>query len=306
MSSPATVVNRSLDLIGRSDLIIGEMQEGTEAAQPALRAYGPAMRQLLRAANWGFARKMAPMTLLADATGQTPNVSTIVQAPWTYAYEYPIDCMKVRFLPWNSNPVQPNPPIVTGLGQPPLNAIRLQPAPFLISLDSNYPVVIGQPATWDQGPEWWTTSGEGPVQRTVILTNVAPQPQSDGSIIYPSVVYTCLVIYPSQWDSLFEEAMVNYLAQKLCMSLCQDKKWALQLQAMTIKVAKDIISEARAVNANESGAPQTIARTAEWIRGRNAGGGNYWGGGGCYDAYSGPGILYGGFDSLGWSDGSVY
>lgn len=306
MSSPAGIVNRALDLIGRSDLVIGEMEEGTEAAKPALRAYGPAMRQLLRAAHWDFARKQAPLTLLADATGQTPYVGTAVAAPWTYEYSLPIDCMKVRFLPWNSNPVQPNPPIMTGVTQPPLNAVRLQPAPYIVALDYNYPVQTGQPPSWDQVPDWASTAGEGPTQRTVILTNVGPQTQSGGSFIYPSLVYTCLVVYPSQWDSLFEEAMVNYLAQKLAMSLCADKKWALQVRSEAIKAAKEMITEARAVNANESGYPQTTDHYPDWMRIRNAGGGNYGGRGGAYGPYSGPGILYGGFDSMSWSDGSVY
>lgn len=304
MSSPATIVNRALDQIGRSDLTIGELGEGTEGAKPALRAYGPAMRQLLRAAHWGFARKMAPLTLLGDATGQTPNVSTTVQAPWSYCYEYPIDCLKARFLPWNSNPVQPNPPLMTGITQPPLSSVRLQPAPFLVSLDYNYPVVIGQPATWDQVPEWWTTSGEGPVQRTVILTNVPPQPQGTDPTIYPSLVYTCLVIYPSQWDALFEEAMVNYLAQKLAMSLCSDKKWALQVRDEAIKVATAMIGEARATNANESGFPLTTDHTPDFIRIRNSGGGSYWGGGGA--GWDGIGYLGYGWDSCAFSNGAVY
>ena len=47
-SSPASVVNRALDMIGRPDLVVGELGEGTEAAKPALRAYAPAMRQMLR------------------------------------------------------------------------------------------------------------------------------------------------------------------------------------------------------------------------------------------------------------------
>ena len=310
-SNPASIVNRALDLIGRSDLVVGELGEGTEAAKPALRAYGPAVRQLLRAAHWSFARKQFPLTLLADATGQTTGVGTAVQAPWTYEYAWPTDCIKARFLPWNSNPIQPTPPIMTNITSPPLNAVRLVPAPFLVALDYQYPVQEGCYVQWPDLPDWADTPGEGPTQRTVIFTNVPPQPQgSSAPTTFPSLVYTALVVYPSQWDALFEEALVQYLAQKLAMPLIIDKKFARVVRHDAIKAAKGMIMEARAVNANESGFPQTISRIAEWSRVRNAAGGYWWGNGGVnFGAgpnYSGPGCLYGGWDSLGWADGSVY
>lgn len=306
MSTPASVVNRALDAIGRSDLVVGELGEGTEGAKPALRAYGPALRQLLRAAHWGFARKQVPMGLLADATGQTAGVGTAVIAPWTYEYTYPPDCLKARFLPWNSNPVQPNPPIVTNITSPALNAVRLVPAPFLIALDNNYPVDEGCYISWPDVPDWANTPGQGPTQRTVILTNVPPQPQGSAATIFPSLVYTALVVYPSQWDPLFEEALVQYLAQKLAMPLIDDKKFARAVRDDATKAAKGMITEARAVNANESGAPQTISRMAEWMRARNAGAGNWWGNGGSDLGLSGPGMLWGGWDALGFADGSVF
>lgn len=317
MSNPASIVNRALDLIGRSDLVVGELGEGTEAAKPALRAYGPAMRQLLRAAHWDFARKQFPLVLLADATGQTPGVSTIVQAPWTYKYAWPVDCIKFRFLPWNTNPVQPTPPIMTNVASPPLNAVRLVPAPFLVGLDYTDPVQVGCYVSWPDIPDWVNTPGEGPQQRTAIYTNVPPQPQQqtiNGTLVttqvMPCGVYTALVVYPSQWDLLFEEALVQFLAQKLAMPLVQDKKFALSVRDQAIAAAKGIIMEARAINANESGAPQTISRMAEWSRVRNAASGYWWGNGGVnFGAgpnYSGPGCLFGGWDALGWADGSVY
>jgi hypothetical protein len=307
MGTPASIVNRALDLIGRSDLIIGELGEGTEAAKPALRAYGPAMRQLLRAAHWSFARKMAPLTLIADATGQTTGVGTVVQAPWAYEYAYPPDCLKARFLPWNSNPISPTPPVMTGVVDPPLSAVRLRPAPFLVGLDYNYPPQQGCYVSWADIPDWAGTPGEGPTQQTMIFTNVGPQPQGAAvPTIYPSLVYTALVVYPSQWDSLFEEAMVQFLAQKLAMPLVADKKFALSVRNEAIKAAQAMVGEARAVNANETGFPQSISRQASWITARNAGAGNYWGHGGTDYGYNGPGSLWGGYDGLSFSDGSVF
>jgi hypothetical protein len=316
-TNPASIVNRALDIIGRPDLAIGELGEGTEAAKPALRAYGPAMRQMLRAAHWGFARKQFPLVLLDDATGQTPGVGTQVQAPWTYKYAWPTDCIKVRFLPWNTNPIQPTPPIMTNVTSPPLNAVRLVPAPFLLGIDYNNPVQEGCYVQWPDLPDWADTPGEGPLQRTAIYTNVPPQPQSSTingvtttSQIMPCLVYTALVVYPSQWDSLFEEALVQYLAQKLAMPLTPDKKLGRVIRDDCIASGKGMITEARAINANESGFPQTISRMAEWSRVRNAASGYWWGNGGVnFGAgpnYSGPGMLSCGWDALGWADGSVF
>lgn len=301
MTEPADIINRVLDLLGRSDLVIGEIQEGTEAARPALRAYGPALRQLLRAAHWDFGRKAAPLTLLADATGQTPNVGTVVPAPWVYEYALPIDCCKVRFVPWNVNNNQTTPPQVTGLGGAPLNAIRLIPSPFLVTSDYNYPVVTGAPLPWDQAMSWEDGAGQGPQQRTVILTNV---PNA-------SAIYTALMIYPSQWDSLFEQAFVQYLTSQLAMSLGSGRtadKLAIRKDA--ISGAKEMIAQARVVNGNESSFPQTTNREAAWISARNSGAGwgaaGYpgfgWGGGG----FGGAGGLWCGYDALGFADGSVY
>lgn len=308
MTTPASIVNRALDRIGRSDIIIGEISEGTEAAKPALRAYGPAVRQLLRAAHWGFARKQHPLELLADATGQTAGVGTVVQAPWTYEYAYPTDCLKARFLPWNSNPITPNPPPMTGISEQPLSAVRLVPAPYLIGLDYNYPIEEGCYLEWEDKPV--LLPGQGPQQRTVIYTNVPPQPQgASNPTAYPSLVYTALIMYPTQWDSLFEEALVEYMAQKLAMPLVADKKLARMIQSDCIASSKGMITEARAINANESGFPQTISRMAEWSRARNAGAGQWWGNGGVYGYGVGPvgnGVLFSNWDALGFADGSVY
>jgi hypothetical protein len=90
MDTPASIANQALDAIGRGgDIVIGDLTEGTREAKVILRAYSQCLRQLLRSANWDFARKQAPLVLLADQTGQTPNVGTIVSATnWLYEYAY--------------------------------------------------------------------------------------------------------------------------------------------------------------------------------------------------------------------------
>src|ERR1700744_2063852 len=101
---PSDVANEALDSIGWPR-IIGDLEEGSDESKILLRAYPQLRRQLLRAANWNFARKEASMLLLADRTGQTPNVGQMVCGPFTYEYAYPNDCLKARFVPWNHNRV---------------------------------------------------------------------------------------------------------------------------------------------------------------------------------------------------------
>jgi hypothetical protein len=298
---PADIINRSLDYIGRSDLIIGDIEEGTEAAEPALRAYGPARKQLLRAAHWNFARRQAQLTLLADATGNTAGVGTTVQAPWYYCYAFPTDCLKARFLPWNGNSSQPTTPLTTGPNNI-LNPISFIPAPFIVALESNYPIIPVTTATtystWASVPAWWDATGTGPYNRTVINTNVPPYVNGD-TTTYPSLVYTCDVIYPSQWDALFEQAMVSLLAARLALSLAKDPKFGLELQTRSIASAKAAIADARATNGNEAGFPQTQDHLPDYVRIRMTT---------AYSGYNGGTALQNvcAYDGLSLPDGSVY
>jgi hypothetical protein len=216
--------------------------------------------------------------------------------------------VKLRMVPWNTNPQQQNPPIMTGLSQPPLAAIRLRPAPYLLMNDPTYPIVTGVPASWSEYPEWWTSEGAGPTTRMVICTNVPPQPQNGQPGVNPSAIYTQLIVFPSQWDDLFEEGMVAFLAQKLALPLARkgEKPLALKIRDEQIMIAKAAISEARAQSGNEGSYPQTTDHNPDWLRVRNDGAGNYWGRGGMGDGWSGPGILWGGWDAVGFADGSVY
>ena len=300
MNSPATIVNRSLDRIRRPDLAIGDIQEGSEGSRPALRAYLPALRDLIRTAHWAWARRHVPLQLLGDATGQTLRAGTAVLPPWRYCYALPTDCEKVRYVPWNSQPQTPtNPPIMTNLNAAPLSSVRLIPAPFLVTQDVNYPVLVNAPDTWADVPNWASTAGTGPTNRTVICSNVQNA----------WCVYSAFTPYPSQWDANFEEALVQVLASRLCAALAPDK-FMLQLLQITTAGAKLKISQARASNANESGFPQTTDHIPDWIQTRNAGGGAWgplggpgfggaWGGGAC-------GGLGGGFDGIALGNGSVF
>jgi hypothetical protein len=296
---PSDIAQQALDASGAPDYLLGDLEDGSRPAQVLLRAYQQCLMQLLRGANWDFARRTAPLELLADATGNTPNVGTIVPVPWTYSYGYPVDCVKARFIPWNQptqtpgvppgniTPPNPNAPIVTGLGNPQVGQGYIRPARFVIANDINNPPPAGS-ITWE-------TQGLSPSSRTVILTNVQQA----------MLVYTALILYPSLWDSLFRAALVAYLASEIALPLSQDKKLGLMMRQQNIAIAKAKIEAARIRDGNEGSYSSNLS--VDWMRARWTGGaggwGNNWGDGG------GPAVGWGGFgsyDCVGFGDGSSY
>jgi len=292
---PEDIANQALDAAG-VDMSIGSLQEGTRPAQVLLRAYGQCLRQLLRAAHWNFARTQTPLTLLADASGQTPNVGNQVPTPWSYEYAYPLNCMKVRFVPWNPQSLTPgvpsknisipSTPLMTGLGQQPSCNMRLQPARFLEAMDTNYLPPGNDPLPQNQGVS--------PQGRTVILTNVQNA----------LVVYTALMNYPSNWDPIFRAAFVAYLASEIALPLAKDKKFGLTLRDQQIKIAQQKITQARLTDGNEGWFNNDIA--TDWMRDRNTGGGFGWGFGGWGGYGGGPGVWFNGWDQCNFGNSSSY
>jgi hypothetical protein len=305
---PADVVNQALDAAG-IDLIIGDIEEGTREAKVCLRAYNECVRQLQRGAHWDFARQQAPMNLLADATGQTANVGTVVPQPFIYEYSYPVDCLKVRYVPWNNcesgegipgtglpplsltNYTTPNTPLTTGgQGVSPQAFIRMVPAPFLVTVDHNYPADTNQADS-----QWWEIPYSSPSGRTVILTNVKNA----------FCVYTMYMPYINMWDSLFRAAVVSYIASEVALPLARDKKFGLQVRSQLVAAVKAKLEQARITNGNEG--KVSTDHLPDWIRNRGRGGG--WGNegenlGGGWGGYGGGG--FGGWDSVGFSDGSSF
>jgi hypothetical protein len=307
MNLPTDVVQQSLDAAG-IDYLLGDIEDGSRPAQVLLRAYQQCLMQLLRGCNWDFARKTEQLTLLADATGNTPNVGAVVPVPYIYEYAYPIDCVKARFVPWNmpwQNPGippgnirtgfvvqagQPQPPLgtppITGLGNPQLTGNRIRPARFVVATDSNYPA---DATSID-------TLGVSPAGRTVILTNVQ----------FAFLIYTQLVLYPSQWDALFRAALVAYLASEIALPLAADKKFGMAMRRDNIAVAKAKIEQARIRDGNEGFYSSNLA--VDWMAARWTGGAGGWGsnwidGGGGGPNNSGA---WGGWDACGFADGTAY
>lgn len=296
MYLPADIANRAIDAVGMSDMVIGDPQEGTRAAQIILRSYGECLRQLLRAAHWQFARKDAPLMLLADATGQTSFVGTLVVGnQFRYEYAYPTDCMRLLYVPWRRQgygvgippdniqaPITPIPGVDSG----PYVGQRIRPAKFLVATDYNYPPQAGQ-VTWE-------VQSVSPQGRTVVLTNVQDA----------HAVYTSLVLYPSVWDSLFRAAMVAYLASEVALPLWaqKDRKFGLQVRQQQMAVVKAKVTEARLADGNETISSSDIR--VDWMDARQSDGwGGSWGWGQDCGGVGGFGT---GWESMALADGSVF
>ena len=301
-SSIADVANMALDALGIPN-VIGDIEEGTCEAQVLLRHYGPTRRRLLKMAHWNFSRKQVSLFLLGDATGNTQamatqagqvtTVGTAVQQPWVYCYALPADCLKARYVPWNTGQIPPIPPdniqinptpvtVINGL--PPAQQFLLRPARFLVATDSNYPVPIGTDPAY----------GLAPNARTVVLTNVQSA----------QLIYTSDVLYPSLWDSQFLVAFTAVLAAECSMALVPDKKMAMALRNQQLAIAKEKVNEARVSDGNE-GWP-SINREASWIAARGIGAGIPglpWYG--QFGGDIGPGVYGYGWDNWGgMSDGA--
>lgn len=296
MSTPSDICRQSLDAIG-SETVLGDIEDGSRQSQVCLRAYTQALRQIFRSAHWDCLRRQAPLTLLADSTGQTPDVGTLVPLPWTYEYSYPTDCVKIRFIPWNNyqanscippgNIATPaNVPVVANAGQPPLYAMRIRPARFIVGSDPNYPP--------PGGSQTWDTPGVSPIARTVVCTNVK----------CAVAIYTAYLPYPNLWDALLREAIVAYIAAQVALPLSKDKKFGLTLRGQQIMIAKEKISQARISDGNEGFYSSDIP--VDWMRTRMTGGsGTGWGNEGAFGGGD-AGVLGYGWDSCSMADGSAY
>lgn len=104
LNSPADVVNAALVRIGYA-LFIGNLYDGSKAAQKALSIYGQTRDDLLRGNDWGFAQREVSLTILktAPAGGYIPGITTwdpasYPQLGFRFEYAWPDDCLKVRAL----------------------------------------------------------------------------------------------------------------------------------------------------------------------------------------------------------------
>lgn len=327
--SPADICNEAFDLIGVEP--IGGLESGDARAELARRHYGPTLRMVLRAAPWNFARKAAPLSLLQDRTGQTPHVGTNPPLPWTYEYGWPIDCLRLRFLPLSQTTLTTGSPA----GNIAISALPTAPVPVATPLplptagaryaigydDSLPPIVVGDPTASGAAPaaQWDRVEGQGPFGRRVVLTN-APPPAS--------AVYTALVLVPELWEPDFREAFAATLAAKFVVPALAFKhpgaqfadidiagkaatraedsqllRLAYASRAQFSQAARDRVMAARAADANEG--MNRMDRVPDWIRARRQGG-RFWPGAEYGNGLLPSGSLYCGWDAVTWPDGNNY
>lgn len=248
---------------------------------------------------------MAKLQLLGDATGNSstdvPAVSPYVECPWAYAYGWPIDAIQGRWLPWTPINAQPDNsngvPLTTGNTS--VAQYNLTPGRFLVSSSDQYPILVGQPASWEQMPDIQRTEGLGMTSRKVILTNCCEA----------HFVYTRLVTTIEEWDALFREAFVIMCAIALAPTVIKDKKLMIAERDRLLPILKMAVADARVASGNEVGMPQSTDFEASQIRARNWGAGyGGWGAGG-FGAFSGGagglGYMGCGFDMMSFG-GSVF
>ena len=294
-NTPTAVVQQALDE-GGIDYLLGDIEDGTKPSQVLLRAYRQCLMQMLRAANWDFARRESDLLLLADSTGQTPNVGTLVFGnQYQFEYALPIDAMRIRYIPANRDthpgsppgniqPPDASAPIMPNLNQSPGLIHRIRPARFVITNDTNYPP--------PQGVQDWVVQGVSPQGRVVILTNVR----------HAKAVYTYLCLYPSVWDALFREALVAYIAAKVVLPLSKDKKAGMEMRKAQMEIAKDKVMTARAIDGNEGFYSSSVR--VNWLDTRYIGAGWWWGG---YAGFGGAGAdMWGGADGGDVEGNSAY
>ncbi len=329
---PADLVNMALDAIG-SEVSIGDIEEGSREAQVCLRSYTECLRQLLRTANWDFARKQVQPFLLADATGNTPNVGTTVQYPWTYCYAYPDDCVRARFVFGNSyssltapagNTSIPNTSLMTGLSATNnINTNKIIPAKFVVATDFNYTYVSSNQLVYEAflpfansfDPTFYSNfmafmqsqnalPGFNSPNGANETPGVAPTCRTviNTNIANAQLVYTAFIPYPSIWDAMFRDAFVHYLASTVALAVIKDKKFALQMRAQEIQITKQKILEARIADGNEGN--YSTDHTPDWMRIRSVGG--RYGDGGMDPIGWNSGGGFGGWDACMFSDGSSY
>lgn len=101
ISTPTDAVNAALVRIGFKQFI-GNMRDGSEAAQTAVQVYGQTRDNLLRLGNWDFCSREIALTLLkfapaAYVPGVTPwDPTTNPPLSYKFEYAYPDGCLKLR------------------------------------------------------------------------------------------------------------------------------------------------------------------------------------------------------------------
>lgn len=212
-----TIVNMVLSAIGTRSTVSSLLEASAEAEQTNL-IYAQTRNELLRKVPWDWARYQTALAVQMAALGTPENplgtLLPIPPMPWRYAYQYPADCSRARFI----LPIQ-NINTIPGI---PLTTATLTP-----------PTVVSR-GPWVEFKVAGAYLGQPPQPAKIILCNL-PQAQ---------LVYTARITVPDIWDELFVCALIGRLAAKLVVPLSGDKTLA------KIAIEKGVAAEDDAATAN--------------------------------------------------------
>lgn len=235
MPNQVDMSNRALAAAGAREQITSFTESSVSSINCNL-LFQPTFEQLARAAHWNCLRYQSGLTLLKAAQGtpenQTGSVLPIPPQPWLYEYLLPSDCLMVRFL---------LPTFAQQTSSVPIFPTASALAPTLLPRQE-IPFSVG------------TDKVNGSLTK-VILTNLS----------MAQIVYTQNNPNPDFWDSQFQAGYSASLAAFLIPPLNLN----MSLLSMQIKLANQIIEEARSADGNEGVVSQN--REASWIVARGAG-----------------------------------
>lgn len=238
-----SICNRALLALGNQSQI-SSLSEGSPQANACATLFQPTYEQLARTAHWGCLRYEQNLTLLLAAQGTQENPAgapPFPPIPWAYQYQYPSNCLQMRFILPNLNTPSGGIPIFSAPTGAPMSVPGPRQIPYQVAYNTD-------------------TNGN-PLQ--VILTNLSQA----------VAIYTVNQPNPEIWDSSFQAAMVASLAAFLVPALTLH----MPLMAAQIGIAEKLIESARARDGNES--PHSQNRNASWITARqgSSGWGNNYG-----------------------------
>lgn len=231
-SSILRICNLALSSIGTRSTITSIEEPSPEAINCKLW-YDTLRRQLLRCANWGFARRQQSLSLLGDLLpdGTSPY-------PWLFKYLYPADAIKFRYI--LCPPIQS----VAGGITPPQVGLPIGGANWLSPSRNNRFIVANELDEYENN-------------RKLLLTNV------EAAI----GVYTANVTDPTIFDSLFEDALISALAYQLVIPLSGNVSLKKDMKIL----GEAALTQARVADGNE--AVPTTDHSVDWLVARNSGGG---------------------------------
>jgi hypothetical protein len=231
------ICNQALAGVGARSSI-ASLNENSNEARKCLLFYATTRDELLRAAQWNFARKQDYLTLIKAAPGTPENPIPPLPAwnpqicppqPWQYSYAVPANSVRVwSVLPYSGSPN-------SGLSIP-LFSEPLEPV---------------QSPTVRRGVrfvEGLDTDKNGNLVKCV-MTNM-PQAVCD---------YGMIVENPGLWDAQFRTAMIASLGYRLAIPVSGDKAMA----NMAKQVAADAIRAARVTDGNEG--TTNVNTTPDWL-----------------------------------------